>query len=105
MSLLSGRHARFLLDRLPCPGRSSTREAARAAAAGLGSGHPSKAGGIFRGGVLSAVFRAPRLPGLVGGDGGGGFAWFGLGVYLVLFAAFLTMLVYVGRFLRGSWNP
>ena len=36
---------------------------------------------------------------------GGGLAWFGLGVYLVLFAAFLTMLVYVGRFLRGSWNP
>ena len=73
---------------------------------GLGAGHHSKAGGIFRGGVLSAVFRAPRLPGLGGGDGdGGGLAWFGYGVYLVLFAAFLTMLVYVARFLRGSWNP
>ena len=75
--------------------------------AGPGAGHPSKAGGIFRGGVLSAVFRAPKLPGLGGGDGdgGGGLAWFGYGVYLVLFAAFLTMLVYVARFLRGSWNP
>ena len=72
---------------------------------GPSAGHPSKAGGVFHGGVLSAVFRAPRLPGLSGGDGGGGFAWFGLGVYLVLFAALLTMLVYVGRFLRGSWNP
>ena len=72
---------------------------------GPGAVHHSKAGGVFHGGVLSAVFRAPRLPGLGGGDGGGGFGWFGLGVYLVLFAAFLTMLVYVGRFLRGSWNP
>ena len=71
------------------------------------AGKASKGGGVFRGGVLGAVFRAPRLPGLGGGDGdgGGGLAWFGLGAYLVLLAAFLTMLVYVARFLRGSWNP
>ena len=57
--------------------------------------------------MLGAVFQPPRLPGLGGGDGGGGggLAWLGLGVFLVLFAAFLTMLLYVARFLRGSWNP
>jgi hypothetical protein len=84
-----------------------SRSAQGGSGGGPGAGHPSKAGGIFRGGVLSAVFRAPRLPGLGGGDGdgGGGLAWFGYGVYLVLFAAFLAMLVFVARFLRGSWNP
>jgi hypothetical protein len=42
-----------------------------------------------RGGVLGAIFKPPRLPGLDGGDdgGGGGFALLGLGVYLVLVAA------------------
>jgi hypothetical protein len=78
----------------------------RSGGAAGAAGKASKAGGVFRGGVLGAVFRPPRLPGLGGGDdGGGGLAWFGLGAYLVLFAAFLTMLVYVARFLRGSWNP
>ena len=77
-------------------GRRPAKRPRRRRRADSAPGIRSKAGGIFHGGVLSAVFRAPRLPGLVGGDGGGGgLAWFGLGVYLVLFAAFLTMLVYV----------
>ena len=93
----------------PARRRSSTRGAATAGAAASrrGSGKASKAGGVFRGGVLGAVFRAPRLPGLGGGDGdgGGGLAWFGLGVYLVLFAAFLTMLVYVAPLLARLLEP
>jgi hypothetical protein len=74
---------------------------------GSGGGVASKAGGGSRGSVLGAVFQPPRLPGLGGRDegGGGGLAWLGLGVYLVLIGAFLTMLLYVSRFLRGSWNP
>jgi hypothetical protein len=72
-----------------------------------GAGIASKTGGGSRGGVLGAVFQPPRLPGLGGSDagGGGGLAWLGLGVYLVLIGAFLAMLLYVARFLRGSWNP
>jgi hypothetical protein len=75
---------------------------------GQGSaGNRSTAERVSRSGVLGAVFKAPRIPGLTGGDegGGGGLAWLGLGLYLVLFAAFLTVLLYVARFLRGSWNP
>jgi hypothetical protein len=67
------------------------------------SGHPSKAGGGFRSAVLG-VFKPPKIPGLAGSEDGG-LAWLGLGIYIVLVAALLTMLLYVSRFLRGSWNP
>src|SRR6476646_1019184 len=68
------------------------------------SGHASKAGRGFRSAVLG-VFKPPEIPGLVGSDENGVPAWLGLGVYIVLVAAFLMMLLYVARFLRGSWNP
>jgi hypothetical protein len=56
--------------------------------------------------VLGAIFKPPSIPSpLGGGEGGGGLAWLGLGIYLVLLGALLAMLLYVARFLRGSWNP
>ena len=71
------------------------------------AGEASKADGGSRGSVLGAIFKPPTLPGPLGGGegGGGGLAWLGLGVYLLLIGAFLAMLLYVARFLRGSWNP
>jgi hypothetical protein len=80
---------------------------ARGDGGGKGEGaDDSKAGGGSTGGALGAIFKPPSIPRLGGGDGGGGgLAWVGLGVYVVLIGAFLTMLLYASRFLRGSWNP
>jgi hypothetical protein len=74
---------------------------------GAGGNDPKPAGQSSHGGVLGAVFQPPKLPPFGGGDEatGGGLAWLGLGVYALLVGAFLTMLLYVARFLRGSWNP
>jgi hypothetical protein len=71
------------------------------------AGDTEKAGGgSSRGSVLRAIFKPPSIPSpLGGGEGGGGLAWLGLIIYLVLLGAFLTMLLYVARFLRGAWNP
>jgi hypothetical protein len=81
----------------------------RAIARGGGGGpvDAAKAVGKSRGGVLGAIFRPPSIPHLGGSDEGssGGLAWLGLGLYVVLIGAFLAMLLYVTRFLRGSWNP
>jgi hypothetical protein len=73
---------------------------------GRGAGEAAKGGGS-RGSVLGAIFRPPTIPRPLGGSesGGGGLAWLGLGFYVVLIGALLTMLLYVARFLRGSWSP
>ena len=92
------------------PSLPATAVDTRADGAGVGqggAGDGSKADGGSIGSTLGAIFKPPRLPGPLGGgeDAGSGLAWLGLGIYLVLVAAFLTMLLYVSRFLRGSWNP
>jgi hypothetical protein len=72
-----------------------------------GPGDPARGGKSLPGRVLRAIFKPPRIPGITGSSDGdvGGLAWLGLGLHLLLLGAFLAMLLYVARFLRGSWNP
>jgi len=55
--------------------------------------------------ALGASFEPPKLPQLVTPPGDGTFGWAGALLYAALGIAGATMLVQVGRFLRGSWNP
>ena len=54
--------------------------------------------------ALGASFKPPRLPQPVI-PGEGTFGWAGALLYAALAIAGATLLVQVGRFLRGSWNP
>jgi hypothetical protein len=55
--------------------------------------------------VLGASFVPPRLPSVTNGGDGGGIAWLAVGLYLVLALAGGTILVFVARFVKGTWNP
>jgi hypothetical protein len=55
--------------------------------------------------ALGASFEPPKLPQLVTPPGERTFGWAGALLYAALGIAGVTMLVQVGRFLRGSWNP
>src|SRR5262245_41312639 len=54
--------------------------------------------------TLGASFTPPKLPRPVT-PGEGTFGWAGALLYAALAIAGATLLVQVGRFLRGSWNP
>ena len=54
--------------------------------------------------ALGASFKPPKLPRPVT-PGEGAFGWAGALLYAALAIAGATLLVQVGRFLRGSWNP
>jgi hypothetical protein len=54
--------------------------------------------------ALGASFKPPKLPRPVT-PGEGTFGWAGALLYAALAIAGATLLVQVGRFLRGSWNP
>ena len=54
--------------------------------------------------VLGASFKPPKLPQAVT-PGEGSFGWAGALLYAALGLAAATLLVQVGRFMRGSWNP
>jgi hypothetical protein len=54
--------------------------------------------------ALGASFKPPKLPRPVI-PGEGAFGWAGALLYAALAIAGATLLVQVGRFLRGSWNP
>ncbi len=54
--------------------------------------------------ALGASFKPPKLPRPVT-PGEGIFGWAGALLYAALAIAGATLLVQVGRFLRGSWNP
>ena len=54
--------------------------------------------------ALGASFEPPKLPRPVT-PGEGSFGWAGALLYAALAIASATLLVQVGRFLHGSWNP
>ena len=55
--------------------------------------------------ALGASFEPPKLPLAVSQGGDGPFGWAGALLYAALAIAGATLLVQVGRFLHGSWNP
>jgi hypothetical protein len=54
--------------------------------------------------VAGASFKPPTIGGS-DGSAGGRLAWLVLALYVVLGLAMATLLVYVARFMRGSWSP
>jgi hypothetical protein len=54
--------------------------------------------------VAGASFRPPTIGGS-DGSGGNGLAWFVLALHVVLGLSVATLLVFVARFMRGSWSP
>lgn len=55
-----------------------------------------------RTGVAGVSFKPPKLGG-IGGEGGA--VWLALAVYVGLGLVGATFVVFIARFVRGSWNP
>ncbi|MFL5920326.1 MAG: hypothetical protein ACJ75Q_11170 [Gaiellaceae bacterium] len=56
-------------------------------------------------GTLGPSFKPPKLPRAVSPHGDGRFGWAGMLLYGALFLAGAALLVQIGRFFSGSWNP
>ncbi len=56
-----------------------------------------------RTGAAGVSFKPPKLGGI--GGGAGGAMWLALAVYVGLGLVGATFVVFIARFVRGSWNP